>query len=302
MVLELIVAVLRWPIFHPRDTPLMQIPDEVRKCVAFLACKKKSGMEERGTVFFVSEEIGEDPDGYISYAVTARHVIQRISDLGIDGKTYFRMNDRNHGAKYIEMPMSAWIMHDDPTVDVAIAAMEFDYALYDHTTIPTKLFLPNNPLGIPHVNAGCDLFFPGLFAHHKGQKANIPIVRTGTIAAMPGEPVSTKFGDVIAYLAEARSIGGLSGSPVFAFLGPPYIQTTYFIGLIHGHYDTHDSPSIDNIRVGPPRVKEINMGIAVVIPSEAILAVLAKSDFDNYRTRVTAEAVERKKQSLPSPD
>jgi hypothetical protein len=53
-----------------------------------------------------------------------------------------------------------------------------------------------------------------------GSTRNIPIVRTGVIAAMPAidEPFVRKGEEYHAYLAEMRSIGGLSGSPVFVFL------------------------------------------------------------------------------------
>lgn len=62
---------------------------------------------------------------------------------------------------------------------------------------------------------------------------------------LPDEKVETKFfGDIDAYLIESRSLGGVSGSPVF-FCKPqqtnkgltPGIKV-YLGGLIHGHWDT----------------------------------------------------------------
>ncbi len=49
----------------------------------------------------------------------------------------------------------------------------------------------------------------------------MPIVRHGAIAAMPGEPLyDRKTGlSFRGYLLEVRSTGGLSGSPVVAYLG-----------------------------------------------------------------------------------
>jgi hypothetical protein len=53
-----------------------------------------------------------------------------------------------------------------------------------------------------------------------GRQRNIPIVRIGNVASMPHEPVATKNrGAIEAYLVEARSVGGLSGSPVLVQLG-----------------------------------------------------------------------------------
>jgi hypothetical protein len=54
-----------------------------------------------------------------------------------------------------------------------------------------------------------------------GRKRNIPIVRTGNISMIPSEKVpgiQIRRGESVeseVYLIEARSVGGLSGSPVF---------------------------------------------------------------------------------------
>ena len=58
---------------------------------------------------------------------------------------------------------------------------------------------------------------------------------------------TTDYGLTEAYLIEARSIGGLSGSPVFIPM-PPFQQINgevtqgsgslfYLLGLMHGHFD-----------------------------------------------------------------
>lgn len=88
----------------------------------------------------------------------------------------------------------------------------------------------------------------GLFSYHHGNKKNLPIVRTGTIAMIPDEMILTeKFGNMEGYLIECRSISGISGSPVFV-LKPTSIElnghqvltsrvSLYLLGLIHGHWD-----------------------------------------------------------------
>ena len=68
------------------------------------------------------------------------------------------------------------------------------------------------------IEVGEEVFVTGLFSHHHGQSKNIPIVRVGNISAMPEEKIQTKEHLMDAYLIEARSIGGLSGSPVFVIL------------------------------------------------------------------------------------
>jgi hypothetical protein len=129
-------------------------------------------------------------------------------------------------------------------------------------------------------------------------------MRTGTIAAMPGELITTKLGDTTAYLAEARSIGGLSGSPVFTHLGGEFIKPVHFIGLVHGHYDlmTDASPASADVLIGSESDKNINMGIAIVVPSDAIVEVINKSEFNDYRSDAAEHAREKKKGNLPTPD
>jgi hypothetical protein len=57
-----------------------------------------------------------------------------------------------------------------------------------------------------------------MFVGRIGEQRNIPVLRIGTIAAMRDEPLRTQYGYHEAFLVEARSIDGLSGSPVCVHL------------------------------------------------------------------------------------
>jgi hypothetical protein len=64
------------------------------------------------------------------------------------------------------------------------------------------------------IGIGDEVFMVGLFRNHLGRDRNEPIIRVGNIAAMPTDPIRSQvYGDMRAILVEARSIGGLSGSP-----------------------------------------------------------------------------------------
>jgi hypothetical protein len=87
-----------------------------------------------------------------------------------------------------------------------------------------------------------------------------------------------------AYLIEARSIGGLSGSPVFVNLGvvretpdrPPFTLgrvAVYLLGLVHGHWD------VESGLIGEANV---NMGIAIVTPIQKA-AEMIEDDVDAFR-------------------
>ena len=127
------------------------------------------------------------------------------------------------------------------------------------------------------IGPGDEVFITGLFVNHFGEERNIPILRIGNIAAMPEEKVKTDtMGPMDAFI-EARSIGGLSGSPVFVHLtgvrnnvftvGPPPI---YLLGLMHGHWDAEVTKN-DSIQKDQFERERVNMGIAIVVPVQKII-------------------------------
>jgi hypothetical protein len=141
---------------------------------------------------------------------------------------------------------------------------------------------------------------------------------------MPDEPLvddETEDGNLFdAYLAEMRSIGGLSGSPVFivrwrrppdylpehlieqATNGNPvrlaeYIikfasdpPTTHFFGMVRGHYDFkkqgHDSALQD---IDAQEIERLNAGIAVITPAWDVLDILDGEDYWNKRREAAEE-------------
>ena len=124
-----------------------------------------------------------------------------------------------------------------------------------------------------------------MFRHHVGTKKNISIVRVGNLSALNEEKITTKaFGEIDAYLIEARSIGGLSGSPAFLNLGivRKIAGETKFttgrdslvllLGLMHGHFDEGQTPSLGGTG------ETVNSGIAIVIPIESVLSVISEHE------------------------
>jgi hypothetical protein len=291
----------------------MRIPHEVLKCVVFVFAKTPNGDDvEMGTAFFIGYPLHDEPPqtelGAV-YAVTAGHVIDSVKRLG-NGKCYFRMNNREHGAQLREVPLDRWVQPDDIRIDVAALRVDFDvFNQYDHDFIPKDMFISGEFLR--NVAPGRQLFFPGLFMPHKGERSNIPVMRTGSIAAMPIERVATAtHGNIRAYLAEARSIGGLSGSPVFVYL-EEYMGPISLLGLIQGHFDEKyaivcgaDEKTGDDIAVERQTAKEarINMGIALVIPLDDLETVLNSPQFVQERKLLSREARERQSQMFPTDD
>jgi hypothetical protein len=130
----------------------------------------------------------------------------------------------------------------------------------------------------------------GLFSSHVGQRRNLPIVRSGNLASMPVEPLidaDTGY-EFNAYLAEVRSIGGLSGSPVFVVLNPDTrliddqaaegTLVVYLLGMVRGHWDRRFELDFHETEF-----ERLNTGIAMVTPITDVLALLEREEFVSYR-------------------
>ena len=281
------------PKFVLADKPpkLMKIPDEIRKCVVYVGYRLPNGeMSLQGTAFLVARAI-DGTDLAFYYLITAAHVIRGISSLdNFNGKVLLRVNFFDGNAYTIESDINNWRFHpEQPEVDVAVLPNVAN--LSDNTdvkAIPLWMFLDEIKLIEFDAGIGDEVFLTGLFHNHHGRKRNIPIVRAGNIAAMPEEKVLTRMGFIDAYLVEARSIGGISGSPVFLYLSGmdriypkgtvlmgagERVGNFYFLGLMHGHYNV-DLLSEDAVDMDAKAREVVNMGIAIVIPSEKILEVI----------------------------
>src|SRR5579863_9118097 len=123
------------------------------------------------------------------------------------------------------------------------------------------------------IGIGDEIFMTGLFINHAGQNQNIPILRIGNIAMMAREPLDS--GEE-AILIEARSIGGLSGSPAFANIsgvrrGKVHTgedDCVYLLGIVVGHWEGGMEVDIAT------QDHRVNRGIGIVVPATKILEVI----------------------------
>ncbi|MFC2013823.1 hypothetical protein ACFLU8_02955 [Chloroflexota bacterium] len=185
---------------------IMLVPDEVRKCAAFVWYRTTSGEKLAGTAFFVSVPMGELCGSFV-YLTTARHVIDGIRKNSVDQKVCVRINIRDTTSQSAETDVSNWIFHSSgKSVDVAILPWAPPIDRVDYLSIPISMAATGEIIGQKGIGAGDEVFLTGLFASHFGQKRNLPIIRIGNIALMPEEPIVTKeLGLIDAYLVEARS-------------------------------------------------------------------------------------------------
>lgn len=285
------------------EKPLMFIPDEMRKCVAYVGYEMADGTTRMvGSAFFVGRQFDPNiPQIMFGYVVTARHLLEKIRDKGLTS-VLLRVNTPV-GARWLDTEIGKWRVHSDTTIDVAVLRFSLS-SIFDHKQWPMHGFCDSETIQKEQIGIGEDVFFMGLFSQHYGQERNIPIARIGNIAAMPEELVSTEMGLMKGYLVEARSIGGLSGSPVFINTGGggmhrQFIGTLprfHLLGLVHGHF-TIKNAEADAVSDDGLNEASINTGIAIVVPAEQIREVI-----DLFSEEDLKIAEDIRKQALPEMD
>lgn len=256
----------------------MRIADEIIKSVGFVS-RDTEPLCYAGTAFIVQVPY-DATSGYL-HIVTAKHVADAVGAdfvIGFNGKDGKPLFVKNGGVP--------WYLHPTEPDSVDAAAIPFASARipeYDIAPIPVEIFADETRISEYDIGLGDEIFSVGLFTRYFGLETLIPIVRTGNIAMMPKELINLgSFGLTKAYLAEGRSIGGLSGSPVFCrnttkmsglnqrgqlkhLAGAGQI---HLLGLVHGHWDL--PPTFPE----PERSEAVNMGVSIVIPAKKIKEIL----------------------------
>jgi hypothetical protein len=221
--------------------------------------------------------------------VTAKHVAEKLTSY----RFFIRINRKDGESQFLKAEGAKWFTHPtDGSVDVAFLpwapSEEFDYK-----AVSVDSFLSDETIQKEGIGIGDEVFIMGLFAHASGSKKNQPIIRIGNIAMIPDEVIPTELGNVEAYLVEARSIGGLSGSPAFVRKTVPIgIGGFYLLGLMHGHWDI-PAKNKNDLMMADDLFGKVNMGIAIVVPAKKIREVLNQSELMKDRERIEEELLTR---------
>lgn len=276
--------------------PTVRVPDEVLKCVGFIGevhRQDRTGIygEHEATGFFVSIpcESPELTESRTTYFVTAKHVAEDYADC----KLCFWVNKRGGGVTTMpDIVGDQWWFHPtDKTADVAVVQVGMnpraDIVPVAVETIGLPKILKERSIGI-----GDEVFSTGLFTEVDSTETMMPIVRHGNIAMMPPAQIQTKYGFADVILVEARSIGGISGSPVFARntlvqkvktedgVTRPSFSNGHgemLLGLVHGHWDVKES-EINTVKLEQDRKYGVNYGIAIVVPAIKIYETLYREE------------------------
>jgi hypothetical protein len=300
----------------------VRIPSWSLESVAFLCIDiNVDGIVRRtpvGTAFRIGFTDEERSDQIWPYFVTARHCIEESSQDTI----YVRINNEYRGELgYVDIPTrrDEWLIHggaDVAAIFLPLPSSERKGITYKITFVPLEVFvdfdiykgypLPEELIaktGGIRLGIGDDVFFTGLFVQRPGREQNLPIMRAGTLSRMPIEPIrfrrrGSSFFDAQAYLVEARSWGGHSGSPAFWAYpvtnlsklpsGELASMQTWLVGLL-GLVSGHDDILQEAEREGDfgnfegRIITKANSGIAIITPATAIKELLMRPDFEEDR-------------------
>lgn len=291
------------------DTDLMQVPPALLECVCYIEVNDHL----MGTGFFLGYPLnpgGEGPQRFV-YVTTARHVIEldeaMIARIGAPEKITLRINTRDGGFGRVETSPDDWVRH--PGADLAMTPLAPDIQVFDYHHFPTEGMLNVEVIDRLGLWVGAETLTPGLLVNQPGISQVQPVVRFGHVAGLGTDPVKMKVapGLVVednAILIEGKSLGGVSGAPVFVhvddwrrdangviqpltFTG--FAGTTgpnYLLGLVHGFFG-----ALENEVPTPERefMRQMNSGIQIVVPWSRIEGLLQHPDLVGKRRKEKEE-------------
>jgi hypothetical protein len=285
----------------------MRVPDGAQKTVVFIGRAAPTGQFIPHGTGFLAANI-QDDQAYQSI-VTARHVIDEIQ--GTD-EILIRANTHDARAKTIPTERRAWFSPNEK-VDIAFHPGRLPPDTFDILHVSLDNVLNDEAIAKNNINVGEDIFICGMYLSRIGEVRNLPIVRSGIISAMPSEIIRTSYGHHHVYLIEARSTGGLSGSPVYFQMAPwRFINENLkasvgmlpqlFMGMVLGINKLSYPPEL--IEFLPPddrdeeektddkreRSVPLNTGIAVVLPVSYIIEALTHPQIMQWRKEASQRA------------
>ena len=273
------------------------INEDVRKTVVFFGKQipPKPGSSDPATV-----EVGYGGTGFLveyvergqpfKYLVTCRHVAEQL-----DVDFFLRVNTLREGVANLPIEVAEWEYHPDEAVDLAATDIGLNALHFDVLSLPLSNRTTASALG-----CGQRVHIVGLFRLHYGEKRNVPMVHTGHIAALPDSnekvPIKNRSSGQIlmaeAYLVEAQTLEGLSGSPVFvqeyvawnainksdgSNIAISAFGSVRLLGVYQGAWDARPGEILaaDRNLSGTLRVP---VGMGIVVPIERVVELIERNE------------------------
>lgn len=274
------------------------IGSTLASAVIFLFAQNQYGQVPIGTAFIVGYPVPGQANQFVPLVVTAKHVIGTTSKVigrfsTQEGKTpatvEYDLAALRRGCDYWE--------HSDPGVDIAVFRTPH-YTEAKYEAIPYELIASRQDFKAAQIQTTDRVVLPGLLVNFMGLARNYPIIRGGTIALMPEEPIPMRYavGSKMletrqeAILIDATAIQGHSGSPVFLWPGPRLQGGAFAIGgtkpfvlgVLHGFYPAIPREVV-TIQTDTKQVFAENSNIAIVFPSWRLREIV---DSEPVTTRI----------------
>jgi hypothetical protein len=236
-----------------------------------------------GTAFLVGYPAPNKPGMFVPLVVTAKHVI------GDHPKIFARFTPKvgttpglvEYDLQALRKSGDLW-EHSDSGVDIVVfRTPHFEQAKYE--AVPLDLIATKETFASQQIQSTDRVVFPGLLVNFMGTARNFPVVRSGSIALIPDEPVPMKYhlGSRVVetkqevLLIDGTAVPGASGSPVFLWPGPRLQggaftvggTQPYVLGVLHGFYPAVPREVFEMNITRTARMFAENSGIAIVFPS-----------------------------------
>ncbi len=285
------------------EIDFMRVPDTILQSVAYLGYNERPGdikTQVYGGTGFIATIV---EDGMLfPYLVTADHVARQLEKAA---DPVAKMTDIS-GEEYVAAIVGDWYRHPtDSGVDLAIQPFVswpynegFDVKARGIANADETMFATEADFSKDRIGIGDEVSIAGRFHFVPGEKVNSPILRTGNLAMLPPERIKARapYNTMMAYLIEARSIGQMSGGPVFVRETVPLnvrrnerfskknhpddineafgLGRLFLLGVVHGHWDIRpeDYDAITPKQEG--REKGVNVGVAVITPVSKLSELL----------------------------
>jgi hypothetical protein len=289
-----------------------RIPDEYLDCAIYLYASEadaEGGAKTGGSGFLIGVLTRDLPTNFwFLYAITNKHVVH-------GGGTVIRMTTIDGEKDILATDERQWVYHPGGD-DLAACLITFDPKAYKFHFASRGSFLDKETVSDFKIGPGDDVFVVGRFVNHEGKQRNNPSVRFGCIAQMPLEPIRQDGFDQESFLVEARSIGGYSGSPVFAHIprtnkGVGYVHTDFhggnimLLGVDWGHINDWEPVRDASGRpVNPSNPKQmqvcVNTGMMAVVPAWKLAELLDDGPLAEQR-RIETEKARKGMEDNPPP-
>lgn len=269
----------------------MLIPDPFLSCIVFLYKTEKGARDDSdfqavGFVVGIPTKTVNPPQTF-KYLVTCDHVIRDLN-----GKVVLRINtDKSY--RIVKPSASDWIRTSK--YDLAILPLSLTHSDV-FSAIQEDAFASRENVKKYMIGHGDDVFLIGRIQQPKvyQQTQNIPALRFGNIASVPKH-------EIWSYMVELRSVGGHSGSPVFAFCnglswpGTRKAENIFlyqFLGMNVGHIEDYadvvrfeqTSQGLKEVKAGSHYAKT-NVAISLTIPAYYIGDILNSPALEKKRNR-----------------